>query len=95
MCITKPSRAVKDSLGQDLSELDFGKNYEDSCSYIDTEELEMLKYTPNHLTICFLNIRGLTSKQSDISKFLTQSIKFKKNWCFIACWNMAHIQKWT
>ena len=78
MCLTKPNRAVKDSLGQDLIELDFGKNYEDTCNYIDTEELETLNCTPNDLTIGFLNIRGLISKQSDVTKFLTQSIKRKQ-----------------
>ena len=78
MCRTDSEKVVKDNLDQNLIELEFGKNYEDTCNYIDTEELETLNCTPNDLTICFLNIRGLYSKQSDVTKFLTESIKRKQ-----------------
>ena len=78
MCRTELEKVVKDNLDQNLIELDLGKNYEDTCNYIDTEELETLNCTPNDLTICFLNIRGLCSKQSDVTKLLTESIKRKQ-----------------
>ena len=77
MCFTLPRRAVKDSLNQSLTEFDFGSNFEDTCNYIDVQELSTLQCTPNDLTICFLNIRGLSSKQSAVEKFLNTSIKHK------------------
>ena len=77
MCFTLPRRAVKDSLNQSLTEFDFGSNFEDVCNYIDAQELSSLQCTPNDLTICFLNIRGLSSKQSVVEKMLNTSIKRK------------------
>ena len=77
MCFTLPRRAVKDSLNQSLTEFDFGSNFEDVCNYIDAQELSTLQCTPNDLTICFLNIRGLSSKQSAVEKMLNTSIKRK------------------
>ena len=69
--------AAKDSLNQNLHEFDFGTDLIDTCNYIDTEELSQLKCTPNDLTISFLNIRGLSSKQTEVEKYLNSSIKSK------------------
>ena len=46
MCFTLPHRAVKDSLNQSLTEFDFNSNYEDTCNYIDVQELSQFNALP-------------------------------------------------
>ena len=59
-------------------DLNIGQEINDCCDYIDIEELEQRYCTPNDLTVCFLNIRGLIGKQAILEKFLNHGIKQKK-----------------
>ena len=79
MCFTKlVHKDVQDNLGHDLTELNFGENYDDICDYIEYDNLSKIKSTPSDLTIIFLNIRGMLSKQFRLSTFLKHCLGNKK-----------------
>ena len=79
MCFTKiVHNNVQDNLGQDLTELKFGKNYDDICDYIEYDGLQKVKSTLNDLSVIFVNIRGILSKQVRLSNFLKHCLGQKK-----------------
>ena len=79
MCFTKlVHNDVQDNLGHELTEMKFGENYDDICDYIEYDNLPKVKSTLSDLTIIFVNIRGILSKQFRLSKFLKHCLGHKK-----------------
>ena len=79
MCFTKlVHNDVQDNLGHKLTEMKFGENYDDICDYIEYDNLPKVKSTLSDLTIIFVNIRGILSKQFRLSKFLKHCLGQKK-----------------
>ena len=79
MCLThRENQPVQDELRQEILDLKFGKHYEDICGYVDPTEITNIKCNVNDLTVMNLNIRGLQSKQLELSKLLKQCLGTKK-----------------
>ena len=73
MCLTKPQNIPHDRLNNEVNALpDIGLDMsQDTCDYIKIDEVCTLCLSQNDLLVLQLNIRGLVSKQSDISRLIT------------------------
>ena len=81
MCLSERNSTPHDQLGQELFDctnigLDPITNY---CDYINLDDLTDLNCAESDLTVMQLNIRGLISKQNDLSKLITSCFKEKKD----------------
>ena len=82
MCLTRAQSKTHVTSKDNVDMLpDIGPEItQDSCDYISVEDLQSLNSSENDLMILQLNIRGLISKQSDMSHQINNCSKDKKNW---------------
>ena len=80
MCLTPYRNIPHDQLNQKSIDLtDIGlENICDTCDYIKLEDVSTLNVTERDLLFLQLNIRGLISKQSDISKLIQNCTNSEK-----------------
>ena len=80
MCLTKNTKRQHDKLSHhiaDFSDLDFDRS-EDICDYVQFEDVSTLNVADIDLVIIQLNIRGLISKQTKITRLITNCITNSK-----------------
>ena len=80
MCFSKAEEIQQNPLDQkavNLSDIGLDK-IDDTCNYINLEDVSTLNVSHKDLLVLQLNIRGLISKQSDISKLITNCTKTSK-----------------
>ena len=71
MCLGNCLLSNKLTISYDPLETEcFNFSFEDTCDYIEVEDVKDLTMDPYDLTILQMNIRGLIGKQHDLSKLL-------------------------
>ena len=87
MCITNlpPVNTTKhDNLNNERLDLQWGKNYEDNCDYIELDDLSGVSIGNTDISIIQYNIRGILSKNSDFSNFMNTSNRRKFDRCTLS-----------
>ena len=80
MCLSERNNRPHDLLGNsviDPKDIGLEKCY-DSCDYVNIDDLPNMKSSNDDLKVIQLNIHGLISKQSDLSKLITGCFKDQK-----------------
>ena len=80
MCLSERNNTPHDLLGNSIIDpTDIGlEKCHDSCDYVDIDDLPDIKSFSDDLKVIQLNIRGLISKQNDLSKLITGCFKDQK-----------------